>query len=137
MFHSISVVKRTLRNASNKPDSEPISPPELLKSKKSEIGTPKRKHSDAESPKPVDDESENVPISKKRSRRNNPSTDKSESELNRVPSLDQVPSPRRISENDEEMVKEEEEKTGEDLLASLAVEKMRQPNSSKFVFHCS
>ncbi len=123
-----------------KQDSEPISPPETPKRKHSDAESPKRKHSDAESPKrklsnaespkrklsdaespkPADDESEDTPIAKKRTRRNNPSVDKSESEMNRVASSDQSLSPHRISDKEQES----------NPITSLAV---ALPSSSKFV----
>ena len=83
-YFDLTGVKRTSRTALNtliKPATELTSPPE----KKPE--TPKRKHSETEAaPKPTDDASEDTPIAKKRSRRNNASVDAAESEANRVPS---------------------------------------------------
>jgi hypothetical protein len=92
LFRFVSGVKRTSRTALSsliKPASELTSPPEPPKRKISETETPKRKHSDAAAPKPVDEVSEDTPIAKKRSRRNNASVDNSETEQTRVPSLDQ------------------------------------------------
>jgi hypothetical protein len=70
-------VKRTSRTALNtliKPATELTSPPEK------KVDTPKRKHSETEAPKPADDASEDTPIAKKRSRRNNASVDANDSE---------------------------------------------------------